>query len=169
MPGCLVDFQSLKLQMDYCQHQQGQRSLFLQRQWDFPQHSKSTLLQKHHRMLCTTNFAVCCGIMDPEYHFANETQVLPRRNWQEKSSTAQICCQQHSSQAFQWPSVRTRVLCIKLGFLLKILNSENSLSARVFRSLAASDVEALQLIRQFHHQDTLFPSGNLLCTQERNL
>ena len=50
--------------------------------------------------------------------------------------------------ALQWPSVRTRVLCIKLGFLLKILNSENSLSARVFRPLAASDVEALQLIRQ---------------------
>jgi len=47
-----------------------------------------------------------------------------------------------------WPSVRTRVLCIKLGFLLKILNSENSLSARVFHSLAVSDVEALQLIRQ---------------------
>ena len=50
--------------------------------------------------------------------------------------------------ALQWPSVRSRVLCIKLGFLLKILNSENSLSARVFHSLAVSDVEALHLIRQ---------------------
>jgi len=50
--------------------------------------------------------------------------------------------------ALQWPSVRTCVLCIKLSFLLKILNSENSLSARVFCSLAASDVEALHLIRQ---------------------
>ena len=50
--------------------------------------------------------------------------------------------------ALQWPSVRTRVLCIKLGFLLKILNSENSLSARAFQSSAVSDVEALHLIRQ---------------------
>ena len=50
--------------------------------------------------------------------------------------------------ALQWPSVRTRVLCIKLGFLLKVLKNENSLSARVFRSLAVSDVEALHLIRQ---------------------
>ena len=50
--------------------------------------------------------------------------------------------------ALQWPSVRTRVLCIKLGFLLKVLNNENSLSARVFHSLAVSDVEALHLIRQ---------------------
>jgi len=59
-----------------------------------------------------------------------------------KDPTWQVALKPHS------PHVVTRVLCIKLGFLLKILNSENSLSARVFRSLAASDVEGLQLIRQ---------------------
>ena len=87
--------------------------------------------------------------MDPEYYLVNETRVFSRRNWQENPSTAQICCQQHSSHG---PPV---ALCqnpcsvyIKLGFLLKILNSENSLSARVFHSLAVSDVEALHLIRQ---------------------
>jgi hypothetical protein len=31
----------------------------------------------------------------------------------------------HMALHDQWPSVRTRVLCIKLAFLLKILNNEN--------------------------------------------
>ena len=54
---------------------------------------------------------------------------------------------------FAWHSVRTHV---KLGFLPQILNSENSLSARVFRSLAVSDVEALQLIGQCRFLESSF-------------
>ena len=50
--------------------------------------------------------------------------------------------------ALQWPSVRSRVLMIKLTYLLKVIRNDISLSSRVFRSLAASDVEALQLVRQ---------------------
>ena len=50
--------------------------------------------------------------------------------------------------ALKWPSIRARVLCIKLIFLLKTMNSTDSLSYRVFCSLAIDDVEALQLIRQ---------------------
>ena len=47
--------------------------------------------------------------------------------------------------ALQWPSMQTRILIIKL---LKVVRSDLSLSARVFRSLAASDVESLVIIRQ---------------------
>ena len=50
--------------------------------------------------------------------------------------------------ALQWPSMRARVLIIKLSFLLKIINSDRSLSARVFRSLTSSDVESLLLTHQ---------------------
>ena len=50
--------------------------------------------------------------------------------------------------ALQWPSMRARILIIKLCFLLKVVNSDLSLSARVFRSLAASDVESLVITRQ---------------------
>ena len=50
--------------------------------------------------------------------------------------------------ALQWPSVRTRILIIKLSFLLKVIRGDLSLNARVFRSLAASDVESLIIIRQ---------------------
>ena len=47
--------------------------------------------------------------------------------------------------ALLWPSIRARVLCIKLSFLLKVM-SEDSLSSQVFRSLAADDVESLVLV-----------------------
>ena len=50
--------------------------------------------------------------------------------------------------ALQWPSVRARILIIKLSFLLKVIRGDLSLSARVFRSLAVSDVESLIIIRQ---------------------
>ena len=44
------------------------------------------------------------------------------------------------------PSTRACVLCIKLAFLLKTMNSTSSLSSHVFCSLAVDDVEALQLV-----------------------
>ncbi len=50
--------------------------------------------------------------------------------------------------ALHWPSMRARVLCSKLTFLLKLLNGQDFLSAQVFRSLAASNVESIQLVRQ---------------------
>ena len=48
--------------------------------------------------------------------------------------------------ALLWPSIRARVLCIKLSFLLKVMRDEDSLSSQVFRSLAADDVESLVLV-----------------------
>ena len=50
--------------------------------------------------------------------------------------------------ALHWPSMRARVLCSKFAFLLKLLNGDDSLSCQVFRSLAISNVESIQLIRQ---------------------
>ena len=44
-----------------------------------------------------------------------------------------------------WPSIRARTLCIKLGFLLKIMKGDDSLSSRL---IAADDVESLVLVKQ---------------------
>ena len=44
--------------------------------------------------------------------------------------------------------LHARVLCSKFSFLLKVTQGNNSLSCRVFRSLAASEVESIQLVRQ---------------------
>ena len=45
-------------------------------------------------------------------------------------------------------SMRARILIIKLNFLLKTIKGDLSLSARIFCSLAVSDVESLLLVRQ---------------------
>ena len=58
--------------------------------------------------------------------------------------------------ALKWPSIRARTLCIKLGFLLKILRNEDTLSARLFRSLAVTDIEALHLVRQCCFLESLY-------------
>ena len=50
--------------------------------------------------------------------------------------------------ALQCPSMRARILIIKLNFLLKVNTGDLSLCARSFRSLAVSDVESLLLVRQ---------------------
>ena len=61
--------------------------------------------------------------------------------------------------ALQWPSIRARVLCIKLAFLLKLMNYTDSLSSRVFRSLAINDVEALHQVRQCRFLESRFDSN----------
>ena len=59
--------------------------------------------------------------------------------------------------ALKWPSIRARTLCIKLVFfLLKILRNEDTLSARVFRSLAVTDIEALHFVRQCRFLESLY-------------
>ena len=57
------------------------------------------------------------------------------------------------------PSVRIRILIIKLSFLLKVIRGDLSLSARVFRSLAASDVASLIIIRQCHFLESTLNSN----------
>ena len=64
-----------------------------------------------------------------------------------------------AQMALQWPSVRIRILIIKLSFLLKVIRGDLSLSTRVFRSLAASDVKSLIIIRQCHFLESALNSN----------
>ena len=50
--------------------------------------------------------------------------------------------------ALQLPSMRARILIIKLSFLLRVSRDNRSLSSWVFRSLATSEVESLIIVRQ---------------------
>ena len=53
--------------------------------------------------------------------------------------------------ALHWPSMRCCCLCAKLSFLYRICcKGEDSLRDQVFTSLAASDVESICLIKQWH-------------------
>ena len=65
-------------------------------------------------------------------------------------------CNNTALIALQWPSMRARILIIKLSFLMKINKSDCSLSARVFRSLVSSDVESLLLTHQCHFLESSF-------------
>ena len=55
--------------------------------------------------------------------------------------------------------MRARILIIKLTFLLKTITGDISLSARSFRSLAVSDVESLQLVRQCRFLESTLDSN----------
>ena len=61
--------------------------------------------------------------------------------------------------ALQWPSMRARILIIKLCFLFKVVNSDLTLSARVFRSLAASDVASLVITCQCRFLDSIYKAN----------
>ena len=61
--------------------------------------------------------------------------------------------------ALQWPSMIARILIIKLCFLFKVVKSDLTLSARVFRSLAASDVESLVITRQCRFLESIYKSN----------
>ena len=61
--------------------------------------------------------------------------------------------------ALHWPSMRARILIIKLKFLLKAISGDLSLSARSFRSLAVSDVESLLLVRQCRFLESTLDSN----------
>ena len=52
-----------------------------------------------------------------------------------------------------------RVLCLKFSFLLKVIQGNNSLSCGVFRSLAASEVESIQLVHQCRFLESQYGSN----------
>ena len=55
-----------------------------------------------------------------------------------------------------WPTVCTRVLCNKLSFLFRVCNGDStSLRTQVFRSIAASDVTSMNIVRQCHFLDSV--------------
>ena len=58
--------------------------------------------------------------------------------------------------ALLWPSIRARVLCYKLTLLFKIMLNDDSISSRVFHSLAASDVESIPLVRQCRYLESSY-------------
>ena len=61
--------------------------------------------------------------------------------------------------ALHWPSMHAHVLCSKVSFLLKVTQGDDSLSCRVFRSLAASEVESIQLVRQCRFLESHYGSN----------
>ena len=51
--------------------------------------------------------------------------------------------------ALNWPTMRCRILCSKLSFLHRIRSTESdSLSAQVFKTISATDVESITLVKQ---------------------
>ena len=61
--------------------------------------------------------------------------------------------------ALHWPSMRARVLCSKLSYLLKLMLGNDSISCQVFRSLAASNVEEILLVRQCRFLESCYGSN----------
>ena len=63
--------------------------------------------------------------------------------------------------ALQWPSTRARIFIIKLCFLFKVVNSDLSLSALVFRSLAL-----LVITRQCRLLESIYKSNYTTSVQQ---
>ena len=107
--------------------------------------------------LSSKSIVECCVLpvllYGAESWILNKTLLQKLESFQAELAKRILRLPKHTSNhtsllALQWPSVRSRVLMIKLSYLLKVIKNDISLSSRVFRSLAASDVEALQLVRQ---------------------
>ena len=113
--------------------------------------SEPTIIQEVHRMLRSACFIVQCRVLD----------VKPIQNCQTEMSKCILHLPKSTTNnvvwvALKWPSIRAGVLCIKLAFLLKTMNSPDSPSSHVFCSLAIDDVEALQSTRQCRLLETTF-------------
>ena len=107
--------------------------------------------------LSSKNIVECCVLpvllYGAESWILNKTLLQKLESFQAELAKRILRLPIHTSNhaslfALQWPSVRSHVLMIKLSYLFKVIRNDISLSSRVFRSLAASDVEALQLIGQ---------------------
>ena len=108
-----------------------------------------------------------CLLFGAETWILNTTLLLKLESFQAELAKRILriptCTSNNTARmALQWPSMRTRILIIKLCFLLKVVRSNISLSGRVFRSLAASDVESLVIIRQCRFLESIFQSILLL-------
>ena len=65
-----------------------------------------------------------------------------------------------------WPSVKARVLIRKLTFLAKLLERDDVLSSRVFRTLASTNVYEISLVQQCRVLEQQIGTGYLqLCLQ----
>ena len=65
-----------------------------------------------------------------------------------------------------WPSVKARVFIRKLTFLAKLLERDDVLSSRVFRTLASTNVYEISLVQQCRVLEQQIGTGYLqLCLQ----
>ena len=95
-----------------------------------------------------------CLLFGAESWILNSTLLQKLESFQAELAKRILRLPTHTSNnnarmALQWPSMRARILIIKLCFLLKVVNSDHSLSARVFRSLAASDHSSMPFSRVY--------------------
>ena len=59
----------------------------------------------------------------------------------------------------QWPSVQTRVLMRKLIFLKRVVSGDEVVSSHVFRTLAAGDVNRIQLVQESRYLEENLATG----------
>ena len=57
-------------------------------------------------------------------------------------------------------------MIIKLSFLLRVITNDDTLSSRIFRALAVSEVESLHLIRQCRFLESSFETSIVLSTPD---
>ena len=89
-----------------------------------------------------------CLLYGAESWILNNSLLVRLESFQAELAKQILCLHRSAAynvarMALKWPSMRARILIIKLNFLLKTIKGDLSLSARTFRSLAVSDVESL--------------------------
>ena len=94
-----------------------------------------------------------CLLSGAEAWILNDTLIRQLESFQAELAKRILRLPRHTSNnvtrmALQWPSMRARILIIKLSFLLRVSRDNRSLSSRVFRSLATSEVESLIIVWQ---------------------
>ena len=144
----VVDTRPILLYLDRLEHQEGQKCFFAR---------GKDLFRGKLNPLSAKSIIECC-IM-PILMYGSELWILNSTLHNKLESfqaeLAKRILRLHSSSsnhgcriALHWPSMRARVLCSKFSFLIKVTQGDDSLSYEVFRSLAASEVESIQLVHQ---------------------
>ena len=105
-----------------------------------------------------------CLLFGPETWILNSTLLQKLESFQAQLAKRILrlptCTSNNTAlMALQWPSMRARILNIKLCFLLKVVISDLTLSARVLHSLAASDAESLVIIHQCRFLESIYKSN----------
>lgn len=93
-----------------------------------------TFLQEHHWVMCSASCIVWCGFLDAE---SGPYWKSSKLRWASVSSAFQRPQPTIVVYAGTQMAIRAHVLCIKLVFLLKTINSIESLSSHVFHSLTS--------------------------------
>ena len=105
-----------------------------------------------------------CLLYGAESWFLDNGLLAKLESFQAELAKRILCLHKYTANniarmALKWPSMRARILIIKLKFLHKIIVGDLSLSARTFRSLAVTDVESLLLVRQCRFLESTLDSS----------